>query len=88
MHGSHKPVTANSEVIVRTGGGGGWGEPLERDPERVRWDVLEEFVSKEAAGEIYGVVLREDLSVDEAATRALRQRLKAGPAKHARTAQA
>jgi len=88
MHGSHKPVTANSEVIVRTGGGGGWGEPLERDPERVRWDVLEEFVSKEAAEEIYGVVLREDLSVDEAATRALRQRLKASPAKHARTAQA
>jgi N-methylhydantoinase B len=88
MHGSHKPVTANSEVIVRTGGGGGWGEPLERDPERVRWDVLEEFVSKEAAEEIYGVVLREDLSVDEAATRALRQRLKASPAKHARAAQA
>jgi N-methylhydantoinase B len=88
MHGSHKPVTANSEVIVRTGGGGGWGEPLDRDPERVRLDVREEFVSKEAAGEIYGVVLREDLSVDEAATRALRQRLKASPAKHARTAKA
>ena len=88
MHGSHKPVTANSEVIVRTGGGGGWGEPLERVPERVRWDVLEEFVSKEAAGEIYGVVLREDLSVDEAATLALRQRLKASPAKRVRTAQA
>jgi N-methylhydantoinase B len=88
MHGSHKPVTANSEVIVRTGGGGGWGEPLERDPERVRWDVLEEFVSKEAAEEIYGVVLLEDLSVDEAATRALRERLKASPAKHARTARA
>src|SRR5256886_16180158 len=45
MHGSHKPVSADSEVIVRTGGGGGWGEPLERDPERVRFDVLEEFVS-------------------------------------------
>src|SRR5438132_10305106 len=88
MHGSHKPVTANSEVIVRTGGGGGWGEPLEREPERVRRDVLEEFVSKEAAEEIYGVVLREDLSVNEAATRALRQRLKASPAKRARTAQA
>jgi len=88
MHGSHKPVTANSEVIVRTGGGGGWGEPLERGPESVRRDVLEEFVSKEAAEEIYGVVLREDLSVDEAATRALRQRLKTSAAKHARTAEA
>jgi N-methylhydantoinase B len=58
---------------VRTGGGGGWGDPLERDPESVRWDVLEEFVSESAAREQYGVVLREDLSVDAAATRALRQ---------------
>jgi len=73
MHGSHKPVPKNSEVIVRTGGGGGWGDPLERDPESVRWDVLEEFVSESAAREQYGVVLREDLSVDAAATRALRQ---------------
>jgi N-methylhydantoinase B len=73
MHGSHKPVQKDSEVIVRTGGGGGWGDPLERDPERVRWDVIEEFVSREAARDQYGVVLREDNSVDEAATRSLRQ---------------
>jgi N-methylhydantoinase B len=76
MHGSHKPVPKDSEVVVRTGGGGGWGDPLERDPGRVRWDVLEEFVSKEAARDSYGVVLRDDLSVDEGATRALRQSLK------------
>jgi len=62
-------------VIVRTGGGGGWGEPLERDPERVRWDVLEELVSKEAARDLYGVALGEDLSVDQAATRELRRKL-------------
>ncbi len=76
MHGSHKPVSAKSDVIVRTGGGGGWGDPLERDPQRVRSDVLEELVSAEAAREDYGVVLREDLSVDESATDALRQGLK------------
>jgi len=70
-----EPVSANSEVVVRTGGGGGWGEPLERDPERVRWDVLEEFVSQEAARDLYGVALREDLSVDQAATRELRRKL-------------
>src|SRR5438445_2066557 len=75
MHGSHKPVSANSEVIVRTGGGGGWGEPLERDPERVRFDVLEELISQEAARDLYGVALREDLSVDPAATRELRRKL-------------
>ena len=32
MHGSHRPVPKDSDVIVRTGGGGGWGDPLERDP--------------------------------------------------------
>jgi N-methylhydantoinase B len=67
-------VSANSDVIVRTGGGGGWGEPLERDPERVRFDVLEEFISKEAARDLYGVALNEDLSVDQAATRELRRK--------------
>ncbi|HYQ94364.1 MAG TPA: hypothetical protein VEP70_05975, partial [Burkholderiales bacterium] len=60
---------------VRTGGGGGWGEPLERDPERVRFDVLEEFVSRAAARDLYGVALRDDLSVDQAATRDLRRKL-------------
>src|SRR5882672_6111896 len=76
MHGSHKPVPRDSEVIVRTGGGGGWGDPLERAPESVRVDVLEEFVSREAAREQYGVVLNEDLSVNDRATRELRQSLK------------
>jgi N-methylhydantoinase B len=74
--GSHRPVPVDSEVIVRTGGGGGWGDPLERESERLRWDVLEELVSLEAAREHYGVVFRKDLSVDEAATRALREAMK------------
>ncbi len=63
----------HSQVIVRTGGGGGWGDPLERDPERVRADVLEELVSPAAAREAYGVALNRDLTVDEAATHALRR---------------
>jgi N-methylhydantoinase B len=76
MHGSHRPVPKDCDVIVRTGGGGGWGDPLARDPEQVRWDVLEELVSPEAARRDYGVVLRADLSLDDAATRSLRQGLK------------
>jgi len=71
--GARRPVEADSVVIVRTGGGGGWGDPLERDPERVRWDVLEELISREAAREHYGVVLGDDLALDPAATLALRQ---------------
>ena len=73
---SRYPVPAESVVVVRTGGGGGWGEPLQRDPARVQADVVEELVSREAAREQYGVVLREDLSVDEPATRALRDKLR------------
>ncbi|MSQ51848.1 MAG: hydantoinase B/oxoprolinase family protein [Betaproteobacteria bacterium] len=65
-------VPADTEVIVNQGSGGGWGSPLDRDPELVRWDVVEELVTREAAREQYGVVLGEDLLVDEAATRALR----------------
>ena len=37
-------------------GGGGWGDPLERDPQAVLRDVRNEFVSVEAAREDYGVV--------------------------------
>ena len=47
MGGAHHPVPVKSEVIVRTGGGGGWGDPLERDPAAVRADVQEEFVSRD-----------------------------------------
>ena len=41
MDASQHLVPADSEVIVRTGGGGGWGDPLDREPELVRADVLE-----------------------------------------------
>ena len=55
------------------GGGGGWGDPLDRDPQAVLDDVLDEYVSVEGAERDYGVVLTgslEDLTlaVDEAAT--------------------
>jgi N-methylhydantoinase B len=46
------------EVVSQ--GGGGYGHPLERPPERVRQDVLNGYVSKEKAYEVYGVVLEGD----------------------------
>jgi N-methylhydantoinase B len=76
MDGIHYPVPVQSEVIVRTGGGGGWGDPLERDPSLVRADVIEEFVSRSRAEEAYGVVLRDDLTLDEAATARKRNELR------------
>ncbi|MDJ0847614.1 MAG: hydantoinase B/oxoprolinase family protein [Myxococcota bacterium] len=59
------------------GGGAGWGDPKQRDPQQVLEDVLDEYVSVEAARDLYGVVLRGtlealDLEVDEDATRKLR----------------
>ena len=59
---------------LQTGGGGGWGHPYDREPERVLADVLAQFVSRESALEDYGVVLSTDgESVDAAATAAHRQ---------------
>jgi N-methylhydantoinase B len=57
-------------------GAGGWGDPLERDPALVLKDVRNEFVSEGAAREDYGVVIAGG-AVDEAATGALRQRMRA-----------
>jgi N-methylhydantoinase B len=60
--------------VVATAGGGGWGNPLERDLERVRRDVVEEYVSLKAAREEYGVVLDpETLEIDQKATQEQRQ---------------
>jgi len=76
--GTRRPVPPQTEVIVRTGGGGGWGDPFERDPEKVRADVLEDLVSVEAARDEYGVVLDSKRAIDASATKALRQKLRAG----------
>jgi N-methylhydantoinase B len=70
--GVHIPVPLHAEAIVRTGGGGGWGDPLDRDPELVRTDVSEELVSQLAAREQYGVVFHGKLEVDHEGTAKLR----------------
>ncbi len=53
-------------------GGGGWGNPRERDIERVRQDVLRGYVSRDAARDDYGVTFKDDLSVDAETTERLR----------------
>jgi N-methylhydantoinase B len=75
--GVHIPVPLHAEAIVRTGGGGGWGDPLDRDPELVRTDVSEELVSQLAAREQYGVVLHGKLEVDHEGTAKLRDLMRA-----------
>lgn len=44
-------------ILFQSGGGGGWGPAIERDPEAVLDDVLNELVSVEAAAERYGVII-------------------------------
>ena len=60
-------------VTIDAAGGGGYGNPLERDPEMVERDVLEGYVSPEKTGEDYRVVIDPNtMTVDQEATRKLR----------------
>jgi len=61
-------------VTIDAAGGGGCGNPLEREPERVERDVLEGYVSLEKAREEYGVVIdSKTLKIDTEATKRLRE---------------
>ncbi len=82
----HLPGMPMSAIPVRRGdvychvsaGGGGFGSPLERDPQAVLEDVLDGKVSADAARDLYGAVLSFDPpSVDEESTAALRRSLRA-----------
>jgi N-methylhydantoinase B len=71
-------VPAETTAIVVTAGGGGWGDPLDRDPARVRADVVDEYVSIEAARDLYGVVFKDaSFDIDDEATRRRRTELRA-----------
>lgn len=69
-------VKTGDLLFFNTWGGGGWGDPLQRDPELVRSDVERGLVSA-AGAKRYGVALQEDGRVDEQATKALRETLRA-----------
>jgi N-methylhydantoinase B len=73
-----EPVAAGTLVRIDTTGGGGWGDPLEREPALVALDVLQGKVSREAARGDYGVVFADDHDVvDAEATSAVRESLRA-----------
>lgn len=64
-------------LLLNAAGGGGWGDPLDRDPASVQRDVRDGTVSLEAAERDYGVVLGErGRRIDGPATEALRARLR------------
>ena len=70
---SHYILQPGQRVTLKLPGGGGYGAPYERDPQRVLDDVRQGYVSAKAAKRDYGVVIRADsMTIDEAATANLR----------------
>jgi N-methylhydantoinase B len=64
--------------IIRSGGGGGYGSPLEREPEKVERDVRQGYVTKASAEKHYGIVFRDGtLDVDIVRTQARREEMRA-----------
>jgi N-methylhydantoinase B len=83
VHAWHTAPGATFRYL--TNGGGGWGQPLERDPARVARDVRDGYSTIEGARRDYGVVIvgdpeqdPEGVHVDEQATRELRAKLQIG----------
>ncbi|MCY1231813.1 hypothetical protein D9M72_442740 [compost metagenome] len=82
--GTHKriswgvfPLMNKDALYVRWNGGGGYGDPLDRDAGRVEGDVRASVVSVSAAKKLYGVVLDpQTLKVDTHATSALRAEMR------------
>ena len=77
-------METGDRLVYDFGGGGGWGDPLDRDPESVLEDVWDEYVSVDAARDDYGVVITGSLeamtlALDRRATDALRAERRAGP---------
>jgi N-methylhydantoinase B/oxoprolinase/acetone carboxylase alpha subunit len=70
--------TLNEEdkLIMITPGGGGYGDPTDRDPELVLYDVINGYVSREAALRDYGVVITEDFEINYEETEKIRLTLK------------
>ena len=70
------PVRAGDKLAFSTAGGGGLGDPLERDPNLVAQEVRRNLLSEDIVYEKYGVALDEDGTVDETATETRREEIR------------
>ena len=70
-----REITSASRVILKTAGGGGYGNPFDRPPEKVLEDVKEHFIGIDRAKSDYGVVIdSQTMTVDLGATEALKRK--------------
>jgi N-methylhydantoinase B len=69
------PFQPGESFVFESTGGGGWGPPTRRPAERVAEDVRNGFVSRGQAEAVYGVVLTDELVVDEPQTLTRRAQL-------------
>ncbi len=74
---SNLPLKSDDIISLQTGGGGGYGSPLERDPQLVLQDVSNGYISLCSAEDDYGVVINaQKFEVDNHATQKLREQKK------------
>lgn len=71
-------IRPGDRVVISGGGGGGYGDPLDRPLAQVALDVADGYVSSQAARTLYGVVLADDGEADVAASEALRAEMREG----------
>jgi N-methylhydantoinase B len=69
------PLMGNDALYVRWNGGGGVGDPLQREPAKVLADVVDGRISGEAASQVYGVVLATG-GIDAEGTRHRREEMR------------
>jgi N-methylhydantoinase B len=70
-------LRTGSVLYMRMASGGGYGDPLDREPEAVQRDVVSGIISEEIAQEIYGVAMKNtNMTVDFSATNELRARIR------------
>lgn len=79
-----QPYEPPKVLFSQSGGGGGWGDPLDRDPQAVLDDVLDEYVSVEGARHDYGVIIDTEswvVRIEETARERAHRKAQPGPRK-------
>jgi N-methylhydantoinase B len=71
------PLAEGERIVAISAGGGGYGPPTARDPERVRRDVRSGWVSRERARDVYKVAITPAFDIDSEETKRLRAKARA-----------